>query len=146
MRKEAKDKEFIKKPVYKGGPKALKKFIGENLRYPKEALENKVEGTVYINYDIDYKGQVTDARVIKGLGHGCDEEAVRLVKLLKFEVPRNRGVRVLFHKNIQIHFRLPKVQEKPVQVQYNYVNTTGRENDRKEQKKRATTFTIVINQ
>ncbi|GAB4250336.1 MAG: hypothetical protein Kow0027_13680 [Saprospiraceae bacterium] len=146
MRKEAKDKEFIKKPVYKGGPKALKKFIGENLRYPKEALENKVEGTVYLNYDINYKGEVTDARVIKGIGHGCDEEAVRLVKLLKYEVPRNRGVRVVFHKNIQIHFRLPKVKEKPVQVQYNYVSSPGKTADQTEQKKSATTFTITFNQ
>lgn len=144
MRKEAKDKEFIKKPVYKGGPKALKKFIGENLHYPKEALEKKVEGTVYVNYDIDHKGQVTAARVIKGLGHGCDEEAVRLVKLLKFEVPKNRGVRVVFHKNIQIHFRLPKVKEKPMQVQYNYVSTPGK-TSQPEQKKSSTTFTITFN-
>ncbi len=146
MRKEAKDKHFIKKPVYKGGPKALKKFIGENLRYPKEALENKVEGTVYLNYDINYKGEVTDARVIKSVGHGCDEEAVRVVKLLKYEVPKNRGVRVVFHKNIQIHFRLPKEKEKKPPVQYNYVNTPGKTADPNEQKKSSTTITITFNQ
>ena len=146
MRKEAKDKEFIKKPVYKGGPKALKKFIGENLRYPKEALDNKVEGTVYVNYDINHKGQVTAARVIKGIGHGCDEEAMRLVKLLKFEVPKNRGVRVVFHKNIQIHFRLPKVKEKPVQLQYNYVNTPEKSASQTEQKKNSTSYTITFKQ
>ncbi|MEO1257688.1 MAG: energy transducer TonB [Bacteroidota bacterium] len=123
MKKEAKDKHFIKKPIYEGGPKAMKKFIGENLRYPQTALENKVEGTVYVRYDIDYKGTVTDAKVIKGIGHGCDEEAMRLAKLLKFKVPKNRGVRVIFHKNIQIHFRLPKKKpvEKMTAVQYSYV-------------------------
>lgn len=144
MHKEAKDKHFIKKPTYKGGPKAMRQFIGENLRYPKEAIENKVEGTVYLNYDINHKGQVTEARVIKSVGHGCDEEAVRLVKLLKFEVPKNRVVRVVFHKNIQIHFRLPKVKEKPMQVQYNYVSTPGK-TSQAEQKKSSTTFTITFN-
>ena len=113
MKKEAKDKHFIKKPIYEGGPKAMKKFIGENLRYPKEALENKIQGTVYVRYDIDRKGNVFDAKVIKGIGYGCDEEAMRLAKLLKFRVPKTRGVRVTFHKNIQIHFRLPKKTPAP---------------------------------
>ncbi|HFA49244.1 MAG TPA: energy transducer TonB, partial [Bacteroidetes bacterium] len=121
MKKEAKNKHFIKKPIYEGGPKAMKKLIGENMRYPKEALKNKIQGTVYVKYDIDYKGKVIDAKVIKGIGHGCDEEAIRLAKLLEFSVPKNRGVRVIFHKNIQIHFRLPKKKKTPaaVSVQYN---------------------------
>ncbi len=146
MRKEAKDKEFIKKPVYKGGPKALQKFIGQHLRYPEEALEKKVEGTVFLNYDINHEGQVTGARVIKGLGYGCDEEALRLVKLLKFEVPKNRGVRVVFHKNIQIHFRLPKEKEKPLQVQYNYVDAAAKKSSQSQQKKSSVSFTITFNQ
>ncbi|MEZ4954052.1 MAG: energy transducer TonB [Saprospiraceae bacterium] len=123
MKKEAKDKHFIKKPIYEGGPTALKKFIGENLQYPKEALDNKIQGTVYVKYDIDRKGKVTDAKVIKGIGHGCDEEAIRLAKLLRFKVPTTRGVRVIFHNNIQIHFRLPKKKPAPkvAAVAYSYV-------------------------
>ena len=110
MKKEAKDKHFLKKPIYEGGPKAMKAFIAENLRYPKEAFENRIAGTVYIRYDIDQNGNVTQAKVVKGIGYGCDEEAQRLAMLLKFHVPKNRGVRVVFHKNIQIHFRLPKAK------------------------------------
>ena len=113
MKKERKDKHFIKKPFYEGGPMAMKKFIGENMRYPKEALENKIEGTVYVRYDVDQKGKVIDAKVVKGIGHGCDEEAIRLAKSLKFQVPKNRVGRVVFHKNIQIHFRLPKKKPAP---------------------------------
>ncbi|TAK44548.1 MAG: energy transducer TonB [Saprospiraceae bacterium] len=121
MHKEAKDKDFLKKPIYKDGQKALRKFIGDNLRYPPEALEKKIKGTVYVKYTIGPKGTVTQAKVVSGIGYGCDEEALRLVKLLQFEVPKNRGLRVLFHQNIQIHFRLPKAKSKPVNVQYNYI-------------------------
>ena len=46
----------------------MKKFIGSNLRYPEEALKNKIEGTVYLRYDIDHQGTVTDAKVVKGIG------------------------------------------------------------------------------
>jgi len=108
MAKEKKDKHFLKKPTYIGGPSALRKFITTNLRYPKAALELKIQGTVIIKYDVNHKGQVTDARVISGVGHGCNEEAIRLVKLLTFEVPKVRKMRVIYHKDLQIHFRLPK--------------------------------------
>lgn len=121
----------------------MKKFIAESLRYPKEALENKTEGTVYVNYTVGKKGHVTEAKVVSGIGHGCDEEALRLVKLLRFEVPKNRGLRVLFHQNIQIHFRLPKAKNKSVSIQYNYVPSTP--TVRKTEKKQAGyTFTIKI--
>lgn len=113
MQKEKKDKNFIKKPHFPGGTNAMRGVIRENLRYPEEALKNKIEGTVIVRYDIDHKGKVVDARIIAGIGHGCDEEALRLVRLFEFEVPKNRGLRVRFHKDINIHFRLPKKKEKP---------------------------------
>lgn len=113
MHKERKSKHFIKNPVYEGGLKAMRAFISQHKKYPKEALKEKIEGTVYLKYTIDYKGKVIDAKVLKSLGHGCDEESIRIVKLLKFNVPKNRGIKVKFFKNIQIHFRLPKEKEKP---------------------------------
>ena len=116
MAKEKKDKHFIKQPVYVGGPKALKKFIGENIKYPKAAAENNIEGTVVVRYTINHKGVVIEGKVISGIGHGCNEEAKRLVKLLKFEVPKHRGIKVKFHKNIKIHFRKPKKKPKPKQA------------------------------
>lgn len=147
MKKEAKDKHFIKRPIYEGGPQAMKKFIGENLRYPSEALENNIEGTVYVRYDIDAKGHVTDAKVVKGIGHGCDEEALRLAKLLEFEVPKNRGVRVIFHNNIQIHFKLPKHQPAPAAtttIQYNYVENKKEEKPKEQQPSAGYTVTYHI--
>jgi TonB family protein len=128
MKKEKKAKHFIRKPVYEGGVAAMKEFVRKNLRYPKEALEKKVEGTVHLRYTINHKGKVIDTRIISGIGHGCDEEAMRLVREMTFRVPKNRKIRVQFHKTIHIHFRLSEQKPKPVQqaeqassFQYQYI-------------------------
>ncbi len=107
MRREKKDKHFIHKPVYPGGREALRKFVTDNLVYPETAKAAAVKGTVKIDYTIDHQGKVVDAKVISGLGHDFDEEAIRVVKLLRFEVPKQRVRRVHFHKSINIHFRPP---------------------------------------
>jgi len=115
-------KSFMSKPVYEGGIKAMRTLIRENIMYPEAALKNKVEGSVKIKYDIDYKGKVFKTKVIKSLGHGCDEEAERLVKLFEFKVERTRKMKVIFHKNIQINFKLPKEKKlikKPVTPKQN---------------------------
>lgn len=107
--KERRDDSFIKKPIYPGGSAALRKFIKENLKYPKEALKNKIEGTIFIKYTVDHKGKVIETKVVKGIGHGCDAEAERIMKLLQFEIPKNpRKLRVTFHQKTQITFKLPK--------------------------------------
>lgn len=121
--------KFINHPEYPGGPKALTTFIYQQLKYPDLALASGIEGVVLVEYDIDYKGRVVDARVLQGLGHGCDEEALRVVRLLKFDVPANRGMKVLFHKKVNIQFKRPVVQAPPAeagvtqQVQLTYTIT-----------------------
>ena len=112
-KKERKDDSFIKKPVYPGGTSAYRKFIKENLKYPKEALKNKTEGTVFLKYTINHKGVVTETKVLRGIGDGCDEEAQRIISLLKFEIPKGpRKLRVVFHQKTQITFRIPKQKAK----------------------------------
>ncbi len=104
----------------------MKEFISKNLRYPKKALQEKVEGMVALKYAIDHKGEVVDTKIVSGLGSGCDEEAARLVRSLKFRVPKQkRPGKVVFHKNIKIHFRLPKQKpkEQSQQLQYNITPT-----------------------
>lgn len=127
MKKEKKTL-FIHQPQYKGGPKELTKFIYAHLRYPKEAFEAGVEGTIFIEYDIDYQGNVVATRVLQGIGHGCDEEACRVVSLLKFDVERNRGVHVLFHQKVKVLFKKPKqlpapATQPPMQVAYTVTGT-----------------------
>ena len=93
-------------------------FIGNKMVYPEKAKETGLEGTVLVRYAVNYKGQVVDAKIVSGLGLGCDEEALRLVKLLKFHVNKSYKVRVLFYKKIQIHFNLPKPLRKKMKIQY----------------------------
>ena len=102
-------KNFLKLPNYRGGSKSFKEFIAGNLKYPKEAMEAGVEGTVVVEYGINDNGDVVFTRVLKGLGYGCDEEALRLVRMLSFEKVKNRGVRVNVTTKTTINFTLPKV-------------------------------------
>lgn len=121
MEKDRKKTKFIHQPEYPGGPKELTRFIYENLRYPAAALEANAEGTVLVEYDIDYLGNVMTTKVLHSVGHGCDEEASRVVRLLKFDVPKNRGVHVVFHQKVRVQFKKPKPQPAPapnMQVSY----------------------------
>ncbi len=112
MKKERKEDSFIKQPFYKGGDKALEKFIQEHLLYPEKSRLNKIEGDVHIRYDINHKGDVIDTKIIGGLDDLCNEEAIRVVKLLKFIVPKTpRNLKVTFHKTLRIHFKLNEVQQ-----------------------------------
>lgn len=102
----------------------MKQFVTDNLRYPQEALEQRLEGTVSIRYDINHVGNVIDAKVIgHALGSGLEEEAIRLVKSMKFKVDTPRGVKVVYHNTIQIHFKLPQISESTAQAQFNYAPT-----------------------
>jgi len=151
MEREKKPKHFIQQPEFPGGPKELTKFIYANLRYPAAAVEAKTEGTVMVEYDIDYKGNVVDTRVLQPLGNGCDEEAVRVVRLLKFIVGKNRGMRVLFHKKAQIRFKLPaqaKVSAPAPQntgsMQVNYVYTTSTPEPVEKPKTNTYSYTVTM--
>jgi len=141
---DKKNKQFIKKPYYKGGTTAFNKFISDNLKYPKEALKNKIEGTVMIKYSIDYKGKVSDVKLIKSLGYGCDEEAVRLIKLLEFEVPKEpRKLRVLFHKETKMFFKLPK--KKPAENTVSYsISTTASTKDASDDSSENSSYSYII--
>ena len=102
-------KRFLNLPKYIGGSEAFKEFIAGNVHYPEDALEAKIEGSVIIEYDILDDGIVDNPRVLKGLGYGCDEEAIRVIGLLRFEKVKNRGVRVKMTTKTTLHFRLPAV-------------------------------------
>ena len=128
MEKERKDGSFIKKPIYPGGNEAMRQFVKKNLKYPKEAIDKRIEGYVALKYEINYKGVVTKAKVISGLGHGCDEEAIRLVKMFKFQVPKNpRKLKVKFNRNIKIHFKLKTKSASEQKATYSITYTNSNE-------------------
>lgn len=131
MKKHKKPESFIHSPRYPGGNKAMDEFVRSHLSYPEEALANRVEGTVAVDYDVDVFGKVIAAQVMHAIGYGCDEEALRVVKLLQFEKKKYKGLRVIFHKKIQIHFRLSgSNQNVPQQVtSIRYEITSGKKED-----------------
>ena len=67
-------------PEYPGGQKALGKYLGFNLKYPVAARENNIEGKVYISFIVEKNGQLSDLKITKGIGGGCDEEALRVFR------------------------------------------------------------------
>ncbi|HOW32202.1 MAG TPA: energy transducer TonB, partial [Bacteroidales bacterium] len=94
-------------PTYPGGEEARNKYLAENIVYPQQASENGIQGTVYVSFVIDSKGNVTNVKVIRGIGGGCDEEAVRVVKAMPQWHPAKqygKAVRYLF--NMPIYFKL----------------------------------------
>lgn len=108
-----KKKQFVKKPQFEGGVKALQNFVAEHIRYPEEAIKANIEGDVHVKYDVNEEGIVTGAKVLRGIGFECDEEALRIVKMLRFTPARNRGLHVTSHFDITIHFRLPNIIDAP---------------------------------
>lgn len=67
-------------PEFPGGQKALAKFLIQNLKYPTAAREGNIQGKVYIAFIVEKNGELSDLKVIKGIGGGCDEEALRVLK------------------------------------------------------------------
>lgn len=112
-----KAKKFIQIPKYPGGKEAFQKFIKEHLKYPEEAIKNKIEGTVFLAYHVDGLGNILDVSVEKGIGYGCDEEAVRVIRLLKYDKAKNRGLRVTATMRTRINFDLRMVQAQ-LTIQY----------------------------
>ena len=102
----------------------MDEFIKKNLRYPEEAMQHKIEGTVAVDIDIDVYGKVSTAKVKHGIGYGCDEEAMRLVRLLQFDKKKYQGLYVMFHKTINIHFKMHEAAP-PIQYSYQYKEKTS---------------------
>lgn len=67
-------------PEYPGGSDAMTSFIKKNIKYPEIARDNDIKGKVYIEFVINTEGYVTNVQIKKGIGGGCDEEAVRIIK------------------------------------------------------------------
>jgi len=74
-------------PAFPGGEAALLKFLGAKLHYPAAALDRHLSGKVHITFIVDAQGHLHDPHVVRGLGFGLDEEAVRLVRLMPWWTP-----------------------------------------------------------
>jgi TonB family protein len=142
-------KKIIEKPHFPGGKKAMKDFIIKNLTYPPEAIKNKIEGSVHCRYKLNHLGKVVDVDVLSGIGYGCDQEAIRLIKSMTFEPPKiPHKVKAFFQKTIRIHFKLKKSNEKSIAKNskttflYKMESKTPIE---KKSKKKVYTYTLKVN-
>lgn len=91
-------------PEFPGGPAKLLEYIQKNLEYPEAARENEIQGRVFVGFIVEEDGSVSNVKILRGIGYGCDEEAIRLVNSLpKFKPGKQRG------KPIRVHYTLPIV-------------------------------------
>ena len=74
-------------PLFPRGDDSLFNFIYSNLRYPQEAITNSIEGKVFITFAVEEDGSLTDIKVVRGIGYGCDEEAIRIIKMMPKWIP-----------------------------------------------------------
>lgn len=103
----SKDPSTKNLPTYPGGMAALYKFLGQNIKYPKEAASKNIAGTVFLSFRVKADGSIEDIKVMKGIGGGADEEAVRVAKLMKKWNPAEKnGVPVSSPFSIPIRFTL----------------------------------------
>lgn len=94
-------------PEFPGGLSELNAFISKNIRFPALAAENGISGKVYLTFVIDKYGKVSKIRVLRGIGGGCDEEAIRVVKMMPTWKPgRQGGVEVPVSYNLPINFKI----------------------------------------
>ncbi|WP_167346240.1 energy transducer TonB [Pedobacter ginsenosidimutans] len=94
-------------PEFNGGAKAWSKYMERNLRYPSRAQEEGAAGKVFVSFVVEKDGSITDVSVIKGIGFGCDEEAIKVIKKSPLWKPgKNKGVPVRVRYNMAINFQI----------------------------------------
>jgi len=94
-------------PSFPGGDAARIKYLNENIKYPQMARESGIQGRVFVTFVVERNGAVTDVRVLRGIGGGCDEEAIRVIKNMpKWNSGKQRGKAVRVQFNMPILFKL----------------------------------------
>lgn len=94
-------------PQFPGGDQAMMKFVSENVQYPEEAKEKEISGRVMVGFIVEKDGSISDVKVVKGIGGGCDEEAVRVVKAMpKWKPGKEKGKPVRVSYQMPIIFKL----------------------------------------
>jgi protein TonB len=94
-------------PEFPGGKDAMFAYIGKNLKYPDQAVEEGIEGMVFVTFVVEKDGKISGARVLRGIGSGLGEEALRVVKSMPNWTPgTQRGQAVRVQYNLPIRFKL----------------------------------------
>ena len=94
-------------PEFPGGQEAMVEYLSKNIKYPEAAVSAGIQGAVYVSFTVDADGAIRDAEVMRGIGGGCDEEALRVVNSMPLWEPgMQRGEAVKVKYRMPIRFRL----------------------------------------
>ena len=103
-------------PKFPGGESALMEYVSKNVAYPEEAKEKEIQGRVFIGFVVEKDGSVNEVKVMRGIGGGCDEEAVRVIKgMPKWKPGIQKGKPVRVSYMMPINFKLDSQPTKPAQ-------------------------------
>ena len=94
-------------PEFPGGMEALYKYLAENIKYPQLARDNGITGKVYVTFVVERDGSIANPKILRDIGGGCGQEAIRVVKSMPKWTPgkqRGKAVRVQF--NLPVNFNL----------------------------------------
>ena len=109
-KKTSNDKVFEKvedMPEFPGGEQAMMDFVSKNVVYPQEAQEKGISGRVFVSFIVEKDGSVNEVKIVRGIGGGCDEEAVRVVKAMpKWKPGTDKGKAVRVNYMLPITFKL----------------------------------------
>lgn len=107
-----------KMPEFPGGIDSLKKFIVTNVKYPQEAIEKNIQGTVYLRFIIAKTGKVDNVQVTRGIDPFLDNEAIRVIKMLPdFEPGIQNQKPVAVWYSVPLVFQLPEEDPLPIAEQ-----------------------------
>ncbi|WP_291777650.1 M56 family metallopeptidase [Cecembia sp.] len=94
-------------PQFKGGMEEWSRFLSSTLHYPDKAKEAGIEGTVFVVFVVQPDGRVTNPEILKGIGGGCDEEALRVIRQSPDWIPgKQRDREVAVRMRLPIRFKL----------------------------------------
>ncbi len=92
-------------PSFPGGDEARTRYLQQNIHYPVRAKEKNIHGTVYISFVVEKDGHISSVKLLKGIGYGCDEEALRVVQAMPRWTPgRQHGQPVRVQIVLPLHF------------------------------------------
>ncbi len=92
---------------FKGGMQKFYDYVSKKMKYPSQARRMNVEGKVYVQFVVERDGSITDVQAIRGIGAGCDEEAIKVIRESpKWNPGKQRGRAVRVRRIIPITFRL----------------------------------------
>jgi len=90
-----------------GGYRAFYKFVYDNIKYPSQARRMGIEGRVTVQFVIEKDGSLSDIKILRGIGAGCNEETLRVIeKVPKWNPAKQRGIPVRVRRALSINFRL----------------------------------------